>query len=194
MSEAITVSVQVHGPIEKVWDAFTDPEAIKVWNAASDDWHTTAAKNDVRVGGTFSSRMEAKDGSEGFDFEGTYTTVDTHKRIAYTMNDGRTAETTFKALGEDVVVTTVFDAEEENSAEMQRTGWQAILDNFKAYVEGLETGTVGSAEGNSMAVGIAVGVALGAGIGVALGNIGMGVGIGIALGVAFGASGVFAQK
>ncbi len=135
MENTITVETLVGAPIEKVWDAFTDPEAIKAWNAASDDWHTTAATNDLRTGGSFSSRMEAKDGSQGFDFGGTYTQVIPHERIAYTMGDGRKVAVTFTQEEGGVRVTETFDPESENTHDMQRSGWQAILDSFKRYVE-----------------------------------------------------------
>src|SRR5262245_18132257 len=95
MSEKITVEAHVNAPIEKVWDDYTNPDAITVWNSPSAEWHTTAATNEVKVGGRFSSRMEAKDGSEGFDFSGVYTDVAVHERLAYTMDDGRKAEVTF---------------------------------------------------------------------------------------------------
>lgn len=135
MQEPITVEVHVSAPIEKVWNDFTSPEAIKVWNAASDDWHTTEASNDLRVGGTFSSRMEAKDGSAGFDFAGVYTSVFPHEHIAYTMGDGRKVEVTFTPEENGVRVVETFDPETQNTPELQRTGWQAILDNFKKYAE-----------------------------------------------------------
>jgi uncharacterized protein YndB with AHSA1/START domain len=130
----LTVETTVAAPVDHVWRAYTTPEAITRWNAASDDWHTTAAAVDLRPGGAFSSRMEAKDGSAGFDFAGTYTDVVEHERIAYTLG-GRTAEVVFRPApaGTDVRVT--FDAEPTHSVEQQQQGWQAILDNFKRYVE-----------------------------------------------------------
>lgn len=115
--------------------AFTDPEAIKVWNAASEDWHTTRAENDLRTGGTFLSRMEAKDGSAGFDFTGTYDEVIPYERIAYIMEDGRRVEVTFVSGKDGVHVIETFDPETENTPEVQREGWQAILENFKKYTE-----------------------------------------------------------
>lgn len=133
--EKITIESSIDAPVEKVWAAYTEPEAIKVWNAASDDWHTTEAENDLRVGGRFRSRMEAKDGSEGFDFAGTYDAVVEHARIAYTMEDGRTVNVTFAPEGEGTRVTVAFDPESQNPHDMQRAGWQAILDRFKAFVE-----------------------------------------------------------
>lgn len=135
MSEKIAVETQVRAPIARVWNDFTDPVAVQVWNAASDDWHTTAAKNDLRIGGRFSFRMEAKDGSAGFDFEGEYTEVVSEERIAYRMDDDREVVVTFTPNEEGVQVVETFDAETENELEMQRAGWQAILDGFKRYCE-----------------------------------------------------------
>ena len=123
-------------PLERVWECWTNPEHITEWNAASDDWHTPQATNDLREGGTFTSRMEAKDGSVGFDFTGTYTSVIPHKKIAYVMEDGRTVEVDFEDLGGgEVTVRETFQAEQENPLDMQKQGWQAILDRFKGYVE-----------------------------------------------------------
>jgi uncharacterized protein YndB with AHSA1/START domain len=130
----ITVETTVAAPLAKVWDAYTTPEAIKQWNAASDDWHTTAATVDLRVGGVFSSRMEAKDGSFGFDFAGTYTQVDEHSRIEYAFGD-RLAQVLFADTPEGVRVQVTFDTESSHSLEQQRAGWQAILNNFGRYVE-----------------------------------------------------------
>lgn len=130
----ITVENTVNAPVGKVWAAYNTPEDIKKWNAASDDWHTTASSVDLRVGGKFSSRMEAKDGSFGFDFAGTYTKVEPEKRIEYTMGD-REAVVEFEPQGHSTKVRVTFDAEEQNSVELQRGGWQAILDNFKKHVE-----------------------------------------------------------
>lgn len=131
----ITVEALVNAPVAKVWAAYNSPEDIMKWNAASDDWHTTASKVDLREGGQFSSRMEAKDGSFGFDFAGTYTKVEPHKLIEYSMGD-RGASVAFEPKGDATNVAVTFDAEEQNSIEMQRGGWQAILDNFKKHVEG----------------------------------------------------------
>lgn len=135
MKDTITIETYVRAPIEKVWHDFTDPEAIKVWNAASDDWHTVRAANDLKEGGVFSSRMEAKDGSAGFDFSGTYTSVIPHERIAYVMEDGRNVDLSFAQESDGVRVIETFEPEAENAPEVQRAGWQAILDNFKKYVE-----------------------------------------------------------
>lgn len=129
----ITVSVTVPAPIERVWSAYITPEDIVKWNAASDDWHTTKSRVDLRVGGQFSSRMEAKDGSFGFDFEGVYTKIVPHELIEYSFGD-REAKVTFDKSNDGVTVTVLFDAEDENEVDMQRQGWQAILDNFKKHV------------------------------------------------------------
>ena len=133
-SQKITVETAVAAPIGRVWDAYTTPEDIKAWNAASDDWHTTAATVDLREGGKFSSRMEAKDGSMGFDFAGVYTKVERHKLIEYAFGD-RSARVEFVPGEKSVLVRVTFDAESENPTEMQRQGWQAILQNFTRHVE-----------------------------------------------------------
>jgi uncharacterized protein YndB with AHSA1/START domain len=129
----ITVETTVNAPIEKVWRAYTTPEDIKQWNAASDDWHTTAATVDLRPGGAFSSRMEAKDGSMGFDFAGTYTKVEKHKLIEYSFGD-RKAQVEFADAPKGVRVRVTFDSESTHSVEQQRDGWQAILNNFARHV------------------------------------------------------------
>lgn len=131
----ITVEAIVHSPLESVWTNWTEPKHIMQWNKASDDWHTPHAENDLRVGGKFLSRMEAKDGSFGFDFSGVYDEVNLHESIAYTMPDGRKVRSVFTRQGNDTKITTLFDAEQTNSVEMQQAGWQAILDNFKTYAE-----------------------------------------------------------
>lgn len=131
----ITVEASVNASIEKVWKLWTSPEHIVKWNSASPDWHTPKAENDLRVGGKFLSRMEAKDGSFGFDFAGTYDVVDTNKRIAYTMGDGRKCDIIFKNENSKTTVVTTFDAENENPVEMQKDGWQAITNSFKTYAE-----------------------------------------------------------
>ncbi|MBL8565033.1 MAG: SRPBCC family protein [Hyphomicrobiaceae bacterium] len=136
-TQPITISANVSAPVAKVWNAFTTPAGIKSWNFASDDWCCPSAEVDLRVGGKHKARMEAKDGSFGFDFEAEYSEVVPNKVIAFVMTDGRRARTTFEQQGSATVVTTVFDAESQNSIEMQRNGWQAILDNFKRYVERL---------------------------------------------------------
>jgi uncharacterized protein YndB with AHSA1/START domain len=137
----ITVETTVKAPIERVWRAYTTPEDITQWNAASDDWHTTKADVDLRVGGAFSSRMEAKDGSMGFDFAGTYTKIVKHELIEYSFDD-RAAQVEFADSPNGVRVRVTFDSEETNPIEVQRGGWQAILNNFTRYVEAL-TGTPG---------------------------------------------------
>ena len=129
----ITVSTTVHAPIEQVWQAYTTPEDIKAWNAASDDWHTTTASVDLRVGGLFSSRMEAKDGSMGFDFAGTYTRIEPLQLIEYSFGE-RMAQVEFAAAADGVTVSVTFDPENVYPIEQQRAGWQAILDNFGRYV------------------------------------------------------------
>lgn len=130
----ITVETSVAAPIGQVWQAYTTPADIVKWNTASDDWHTTKATVDLREGGAFSSRMEAKDGSMGFDFAGTYTRVLEHERIEYAFGD-RKAEVEFVPVPKGIVVRVVFDSEATHSVEQQQGGWQAILDNFARYVE-----------------------------------------------------------
>ncbi len=134
--QKITVSVQVNAPLEVVWKHWTTPEDIMRWNNASGDWHTPQAQNDLRPGGRFIFRMEARDGSEGFDFDGVYDSVRLHQSIVYTMGDGRKAQVMFSAKGRGTSVTETFEAETENSVDLQRSGWQSILNNFKNYVEG----------------------------------------------------------
>ncbi len=131
----ITVETTVAAPIETVWRAYNTPEDIERWNAASDDWHTTASAVDLRPGGEFSSRMEAKDGSVGFDFAGTYTKVVENELIEYSFGN-REATVEFDEVPGGARVRVTFDAEEENPVDMQRAGWQAILDSFKRHVEG----------------------------------------------------------
>ncbi|MDF1780170.1 MAG: SRPBCC family protein [Alcanivoracaceae bacterium] len=130
----ISVETLVNAPIEKVWSAYTTPEDIKQWNAASDDWHTTESTVDLREGGEFSSRMEAKDGSVGFDFAGTYTKVVPHQLIEYSFGE-RSCMVEFLSDANAVTVRVTFDAENDNSVEQQRDGWQAILNNFAKHVE-----------------------------------------------------------
>ena len=134
-STFITVESTVNAPVEKVWNYWTSPEHIIHWNNASDDWHTPFAENDIRTDGKFLSRMEAKDGSMGFDFAGVYDEVVPNELIAYTMGDGRKVKIIFSAQGDQTKVVETFEAENENSVELQRGGWQAILDNFKRYTE-----------------------------------------------------------
>ena len=134
---SITVQSTVDAPISVVWDAWTNPEHVMKWNHASDDWHTTAAVNDLSAGGAFSYTMAAKDGSFSFDFEGTYKEVVDYVRIVVLLGDGRNMEVHFAADGDETTVRETFDAETENPVEMQQMGWQLILDNFKKYAEGL---------------------------------------------------------
>ena len=130
----ITVETTVAAPIDEVWRAYTTPEDIKQWNAASDDWHTTAATVDLRVGGAFSSRMEARNGSMGFDFAGTYTEIVPKTRIAYAFGE-RTGLVEFAEAADGVRVRVTFDAEDQYPIEQQRQGWQAILERFARHVE-----------------------------------------------------------
>jgi uncharacterized protein YndB with AHSA1/START domain len=131
----ITVETTVRAPVDKAWRYFTEPAHITKWNAASDDWHSPRATNDLRVGGQFNCRMEAKDGSVGFDFAGTYDEVVPNKRIAYRMTDGRKVVVTFAQDGDTTRVTETFDPESQNPVDMQRGGWQSILDNYKKDAE-----------------------------------------------------------
>ncbi len=129
----ISVSVEINAPVAKAWDAYVLPEAINQWNFASDDWQCRNARVDLRVGGSFSSHMEAKDGSFGFDFEGTYTNIVENQLLEYSFGD-RFARVLFEQVGEVSKITVEFDAEDENSVDMQREGWQAILNNYAKYV------------------------------------------------------------
>lgn len=131
----ITIEATIASPTDRVWDFWTKPEHITKWNFATDDWQCPHAENDLRAGGKYMARMEAKDGSFGFDFEAVYDEVIELEKIAYTMGDGRRAISTFEDLGSATKVTTTFDAESSNPLEMQRAGWQAILDNFRKYAE-----------------------------------------------------------
>ncbi len=131
----ITIQITVNAPIEKVWKLWTSPHDIMRWNSASDEWHTTKAANEVRIGGNFSYRMEAKDGSEGFDFYGIYTKIKTNECIEYTMGDGRKATITFTPHENQTTIIQTFDAETENTIELQQMGWQAIMNSFKKYTE-----------------------------------------------------------
>ncbi|GEO11663.1 SRPBCC family protein [Segetibacter aerophilus] len=133
--ETITVEATVKAPVEKVWSFWSEPQHIKKWNNASDDWHTPQAENDLRVGGKFSARMEAKDGSFGFDFGGVYNEVKENEYIEYTIGDGRKVQVSFVPNGNETKVVETFEAESTHSIELQRGGWQAILDNFKKYTE-----------------------------------------------------------
>ncbi|WP_214692609.1 MULTISPECIES: SRPBCC family protein [unclassified Exiguobacterium] len=135
-SNVVTISALVDALIDTVWKLWTDPDHIKQWNHASDDWHTTEAENDLRIGGKFRSRMEAKDQSMGFDFEGVYEEVKVNELIQYRLDDERRVRISFASEGDQTKIVEVFDAESMNSVEMQRQGWQAILDNFTRYANG----------------------------------------------------------
>lgn len=131
----VTVESIINAPVEKVWQFWTKPEHITKWNSASDEWHTPRAENNLHPGGTFTARMEAKDGSMGFDFGGVYDAVKDNKYIEYTLGDDRKVKITFTSQGNATKVSESFEAESTNSVELQQSGWQAILDNFKKYTE-----------------------------------------------------------
>ncbi|MCW9027900.1 MAG: SRPBCC family protein [Kangiella sp.] len=131
----ITVTTTIKADLNTVWDCWNNPEDIKQWNAASEDWHTTQSMVDLREGGKFTSRMEAKDGSMGFDFTGTYTKVDKLNRIEYVMDDDRAVSIDFKQTDQGITVTETFDADDEYEPDFQKQGWQSILDNFAKHVE-----------------------------------------------------------
>ena len=131
----ITVEATINEQVEEVWKYWTEPEHIKKWNSATEDWHTPFAENDLRVGGKFLSRMEAKDGSFGFDFGGVYDEVKLNEFISYTMGDDRKVRISFANKSNKTIVIETFEAEDTNSVELQQRGWQSILDNFKKYVE-----------------------------------------------------------
>ena len=135
MKTIITIEAIVNAPMEKVWKFWTETEHIIKWNYASDDWHSPYAENDLKAGGKFLSRMEAKDGSFGFDFGGIYNEVKAYELIAYTLGDGRKVKINFSSEGNATKIITNFEAENVNSIEMQRGGWQSILNNFKKYTE-----------------------------------------------------------
>ncbi len=137
MRETVSVETTINAPMEKVWPMFNDPAHVTQWNAASPDWHTPKAQNDLKRGGRFTYRMEAKDGSFGFDMGGMYDEVLAGRHIAYTMDDGRKVQINFSTDPEAGTTTVAesFEAEDQHPLEMQRGGWQAILDNFKRYVE-----------------------------------------------------------
>ena len=137
-NDLIKVETVVNVPIEKVWEYWTDPKHIVKWNNASEDWHTTEAKNDLRNGGRFTSRMEAKDGSFGFDFGGVYTEVNLYEVIAYVLDDERKVEINFINQENKTKIIENFEGENENPPEFQKMGWQSILDNFKKYAEEVE--------------------------------------------------------
>lgn len=133
--EKITVNTSVNSPISKVWELWNGPEHIVKWNTATDEWHTPRASNDLKKGGKLIARMEAKDGSMGFDFEGTYDEIVPNELIRYKIADGREVSVSFSSEGNVTNISETFEAEETNSLEMQKNGWQAIMDNFKKYAE-----------------------------------------------------------
>lgn len=133
--EKITVESVISAPIDKVWTFWSEPDHIKKWTFASSDWHAPYAENDLKTDGKFKTTMAAKDGSFSFDFEGVYTKVENHKKIEYALADGRTVQIVFEADGDTTKITETFDPENQNPIEMQRGGWQSILDNFKQYTE-----------------------------------------------------------
>lgn len=133
--QQITIKTTIDAPVERVWEAYTTPADITRWNFASDEWCCPSAEADLKVGGAYKARMEAKDGSLGFDFEAVYDEVEPNKALTLVMTDGRKARTTFVTTENGTEVTTVFDAEDQNSIAMQRDGWQAILNNFKRHAE-----------------------------------------------------------
>ncbi|MBK8484459.1 MAG: SRPBCC domain-containing protein [Saprospiraceae bacterium] len=135
MTTKITVNTTVIASIENVWKAWTTPNDILQWNHASDDWHTTKVENNLEAGGTFSFRMEAKDGSFGFDFNGIYDCIKINELIEYTMADGRTSIITFSTHDNEVFISQTFDAETQNTIELQQFGWQSIMNNFKKYID-----------------------------------------------------------
>lgn len=133
----LTVKTAVNIPVEKAWTYWTEPQHITQWNAASDDWHTPKAENNLTVGGRFVSRMEAKDGSFGFDFGGTYTKIEMYRLIEYILDDNRKVSVKFNQEGSTTQITEEFEAENQNPPEMQQAGWQAIMDNFRKYAKRL---------------------------------------------------------
>lgn len=135
MDTTIQIEAVISSPLSKVWSYWTEPKHITQWNFAIPEWQCPSASNDLRVGGKYAARMEAKDGSFGFDFEAVYDEVVPQKKLTYTIADGRKVTTTFEVQGEATKVITVFVAEKQNPIEMQRGGWQAILNNFKKYTE-----------------------------------------------------------
>ncbi len=134
-TQKVTIEATIAANTEQVWNYYTSPEHITGWNFANEEWYCPSAENDLKVGGKYKARMEAKDGSFGFDFEAVYDEVIPLKKITYTLEDGRVVTTDFEDLNGSTKVSTVFDAETENDIEMQRNGWQAILNNFKKYTE-----------------------------------------------------------
>ena len=135
IQKEVTVETTIQAPVEKVWEFWTEPIHITKWNFASDEWHSPFAENDLREGGKFTSRMEAKDGSLGFDFSGVYDEIKRHEVIAYTLEDGRKVRISFNVRAGETEIIETFDAETSHSIELQQQGWQAILNNFKKYVD-----------------------------------------------------------
>jgi len=134
--DKVKIDITILAPVEKVWDYFNDPKHITKWNFAHESWFCPSSENDLKPGGKFNNQMEAKDGSFGFDFIGTYDEVITNERIKYHIEDGREVEVIFEKIdGNTTKVTEIFDPEKQNSVEMQREGWYAILNNFHKYVE-----------------------------------------------------------
>jgi len=131
----VTINADINAPVSKVWELWNTPEHVMQWNNASPDWHSPKAENDLREGGKFNYRMEAKDGSFGFDFWGIYDKIVSNELLEYTLGDGRKVSITFRSNGDRTEIEETFDAENQNPVDMQRTGWQAILDNFKKYAE-----------------------------------------------------------
>lgn len=134
-AQQITVATTVPLTPERAWELYTDPNDVTQWNFATDEWHCPSASIDLRVGGTHKARMEAKDGSFGFDFEGTYAEVEAPHSLTLVLGDGRKSRTTFRPSSGGTLVETTFDAEAENSVDMQRDGWQAILNNYRKHAE-----------------------------------------------------------
>lgn len=135
MKKSITIQTTINAPVDKVWKFYTEPKHVMQWNNASADWHTPKAINDLKVGGTFNYRMESRDGSQGFDFNGTYNEIKKNEIIAYAIEDGREVIVEFHKSAARTKVTVTFEPENENPVEMQRGGWQSILNNFKKYAE-----------------------------------------------------------
>jgi uncharacterized protein YndB with AHSA1/START domain len=136
--EKIQIEALISAPVQSVWLAYTQPSHIINWNFASPDWQCPWAKNDMRVGGKYEARMEARDGSFGFEFEAVYEAIDPQKSFSYTMPDGRNVQVSFEEMGEKTKIRIVFDPENQNLLDLQKNGWQSILDNFKAYTEALK--------------------------------------------------------
>lgn len=134
MKNLLKVEIHIEGSLEKVWDAWSDENHIIQWYFASDDWHCPKAENDLRVGGSFTYRMESKDGSEGFDFSGHYLKVEPYKNMVYTLEDGRRVQVEFNLAKKEIHITQVFEAEDDNSYDLQVQGWQNILNNFKKHM------------------------------------------------------------